>query len=298
MFDGVKKRINAFQKEATTLLKRELDEKNLEKMLWDFEIGLIESDVALPVAEEIVQSVKAKLLDTKRKHAEDILENAIRDALEKVLSVRDFDFDEYIKNAKKPIKILFVGVNGVGKTTTIAKMAQHLQKNGHSIIIAAGDTHRAGASEQIGIHAKRLGVKLIEHQVGADPTAVIYDGVQYATARQKDVLLADTAGRLHTKVGLMDQLKKIYRVTSPDLVIFVDEAIAGNDAVVRAKMFKDTIDINGSILTKADVDVKGGAAISIAYATGSPILFLGTGQEYDDLVKFKPEWLFDRLFGG
>ena len=296
MFDGVRKRINAFQKEATTLLKRELDEKTLDKMLWDFELGLIESDVALPVAEDIVQSVKEKLFDKKRKNADDIIENAIRDALEKVLSAKDLDFDDYIKNAKKPINILFVGTNGTGKTTTIAKIAQHLQKNGYSVVIAAGDTHRAGASEQIGIHAKRLGVKLIEHQVGADPTAVIYDGVQYAKARHKDVLLADTAGRLHTKVGLMDQLKKICRVTSPDLVIFVDEAIAGNDAVLRAQMFNETVDINGSILTKADVDVKGGAAVSIAYATGSPILFLGTGQEYNDLVKFQPEWLFDRLF--
>ncbi len=296
MFDGVRKRINAFQKEATTLLKRELDEKTLDKMLLDFELSLIESDVALPVAENIVQSVKAKLFDTKRKQADDLIESAIRDTLERILYSKDFDFDEYIKTTKKPIKILFVGINGVGKTTAIAKIAHRLQKNGYSVVIAAGDTHRAGASEQIGIHAKRLGVKLIEHQVGADPTAVIYDGVQYAKARHKDVLLADTAGRLHTKVGLMDQLKKICRVTSPDLILFVDEAIAGNDAVIRAQMFKETVDIDGSILTKADVDVKGGAAISIAYATGAPILFLGTGQEYEDLVKFQPEWLFDRLF--
>ncbi|HIH37069.1 MAG TPA: signal recognition particle-docking protein FtsY [Methanocellales archaeon] len=296
MFDGVKKRIHAFQKEATTFLKGELDEKTLDKMLLDFELSLIESDVALPVAEAIIQSVKANLFDTKRKQADDVLEGAIRDTLKKVLYSSDFDFDEYIKNAAKPVKILFVGINGVGKTTTLAKIAQRLQKNGHSVVIAAGDTHRVGASEQISIHANRLGVKLIEHQIGADPTAVIYDGVQYAAARHKDVLLADTAGRLHTKVGLMDQLKKICRVISPDLVIFVDEAIAGNDAVVRAQMFKETVDIDGSILTKADVDVKGGAAISIAYATGSPILFLGTGQEYEDLVKFQPEWLFDRLF--
>ena len=296
MFDGVRKRFNAFQKEAKALLKRELDEKTLEKMLWDFEIGLLESDVALPVAEDIVQSIRARLLGTKRKHADDILESALRDALGKVLSAKDLDFDEYIESAKKPINIVFVGINGTGKTTTIAKIAHRLKKSGYSIVIAAGDTHRAGASEQIGIHAKRLGVKLIEHQVGADPAAVVYDGVQYARARHKDVLLADTAGRLHTKVGLMDQLKKICRVTSPDLVIFVDETIAGNDAVVRAKMFNEVVGIDGSILTKADVDAKGGSAISIAYATGAPILFLGTGQEYDDMVKFQPEWLLDRLF--
>jgi len=162
--------------------------------------------------------------------------------------------------------------------------------------LAAGDTFRAGAIEQLQRHADNLGLKMIKHQEGGDPAAVIYDSLEYAKARKIDVVLADTAGRMHTNINLMDQLKKICRVSPPDLVIFVDEAIAGNDAVERAHLFNQTVPISGSILTKSDADSKGGAAISIAHTTGKPILFFGVGQEYDDIVKFDPQWLVDRLF--
>ncbi len=302
MFDVLRKKVGAFKSETKTLiLERELDEKSLEKPLQTFELSLIESDVAVPVAESIISSVKAELLGTKigrRANIDEILESALRKAMVKALSVDEFDFDEYIKKAEKPVNIVFVGVNGTGKTTTIAKIAQRLKKQRYSVVIASADTYRAGATEQIEVHAERLNLKVIKHQLGGDPAAVVYDGVQYARARHKDVVLADTAGRMHTNVNLMEELKKISRVTSPDLVIFVDEAIAGNDAVERARKFNETMGIGGSILTKVDVDAKGGAAISIAHITGKPILFLGTGQEYDDLTKFQPDWLVDRLLEG
>lgn len=302
MFDALRRKVGAFKSETKTLiLERELDEKSLEKPLQTFELSLIESDVAVPVAESIISSVKAELLGAKigrRANVDKILGSALRKAMVKAFSVDEFDFDGYIKKAEKPVNIVFVGVNGTGKTTTIAKVAQRLKKQGYSVVIASADTYRAGATEQIEVHAERLNLKVIKHQLGGDPAAVVYDGVQYARARHKDVVLADTAGRMHTNVNLMEELKKISRVTNPDLVIFVDEAIAGNDAVERAKKFNETVGIGGSILTKVDVDAKGGAAISIAHTTGKPILFLGTGQEYDDLVKFQPEWLVDRLLGG
>jgi len=301
MFDALRRKVDAFRSETKTLiLERELDKKSLEKPLQTFELSLIESDVAVPVAESVISSIKAELLGTKigrRADVEKILASALRKAMIKALSVDKFDFDEYIKKAKKPVNIVFVGVNGTGKTTTIAKVAQRLKKQGYSVVIASADTYRAGATEQIDMHAERLNLKVIKHQLGSDPAAVVYDGLQYAGARHKDVVLADTAGRMHTNVNLMEELKKISRVTNPDLVIFVDEAIAGNDAVERAKKFNETMGISGSILTKVDVDAKGGATISIAHTTGKPILFLGTGQEYDDLIKFKPDWLVDRLLG-
>ena len=190
-----------------------------------------------------------------------------------------------------------MGVNGTGKTTTIAKVAKRLLNAGYSVVIASADTYRAGAAEQIEEHASRLGVKVIKHQYGADPAAVVYDAVKYAKANRRDVVLADTAGRMHTSVNLMEQLKKICRVTNPDMVVFVDEAIAGNDAVERAKRFNELIGIDASILTKADIDDKGGAAISIAHSTSKPIIFLGTGQGYENLEKFDANSFVERLLG-
>ncbi|MGA3198759.1 MAG: signal recognition particle-docking protein FtsY [Halobacteriota archaeon] len=283
-----------------SLFEREIKEKDLEEPLWDLEIALLESDVAMSVSEEIVDTVKKELIGTKRKWRQDVgtlVEQALRDGILKVLDVNGLDFDELVKKAPKPVTIVFTGINGTGKTTTIAKLAYRLKNQGYAVVLAAGDTYRAGALEQIERHADNLGVKLIKHQQGADPAAVIYDAVQYARAKHKDVVLADTAGRIHTNVNLMNQLKKIERVIDADLVVFVDEALAGNDAVERALQFNTAMAIDGSILTKVDADSKGGTAISIAHATNKPILFLGLGQKYDDIVKFNPQWLLSRLFG-
>jgi len=276
-----------------------IGESGLKDHLWELEMALLESDVALPVAEKIVESVKIELVGSRRKIGSDtgqIVEEALKKSILEVISVETFDFDEFVKKASKPVSIVFVGVNGTGKTTTVAKMAERFKSQGYSVVIAAGDTFRAGAIEQIDRHAEALGIKIIKHQEGSDPAAIIYDAIQFAKAKHKDIVLADTAGRLHTNINLMDQLKKVCRINNPSLIIFVDEAIAGNDAVERAKMFNNAVPFHGSVLTKADADSKGGAAISISYTTGKPILFLGVGQTYKDLVKFEPQWLIDRLF--
>ncbi|MDY6965287.1 MAG: signal recognition particle-docking protein FtsY [Halobacteriota archaeon] len=318
MLDGLKKRLNVFTKEVDDTVKSKdtgisdkvkaivldqeviLDEKDLEKPLWDLEVALLESDVALSVADKIVDLVKGELVGERkawRTKTSNITEKALKNALLSVLSVDDLEFEKFLKDSKKPVNIVFVGVNGTGKTTSIAKLAHKLLDDGYSVVLASGDTFRAGATEQIERHANNLGLKLIKHQEGADPAAVVYDAISFAKARRKDVVLADTAGRVHTNINLMDQLKKICRVNNPDLVIFVDEAIAGNDAVDRAKQFNEAINIDASILTKMDADAKGGAAISIAHCTGKPIIYVGTGQEYGDLEKFDPEWLVERLIG-
>ncbi|HMB44265.1 MAG TPA: signal recognition particle-docking protein FtsY [Candidatus Methanoperedens sp.] len=276
-----------------------IQESSVKDILWELEMALLENDVALPVAEKIVESIKLELVGTRRKIGSDtgkIVEDALKKAILKVISVDSFDFDGFVRKVNKPVSIVFVGVNGTGKTTTIAKMAERFKSQNYSVVIAAGDTFRAGAIEQIDRHAEALGVKIIKHQEGSDPAAIIYDAIQFAKAKHKDVVLADTAGRMHTNINLMDQLKKVCRVNNPDLIIFVDEAIAGNDAVERAKLFNNAVPFNGSILTKADADSKGGAAISITYTTGKPILFLGVGQTYKDLIKFEPQWLISRLF--
>ncbi len=285
---------------AAALGRVVIDEERLEGPLWELEMALLESDVEMGVAEEILDRVREELVGETRTMLSStggVVEEALADAIYEVISVGQFDFDERIAAAEKPVVIVFTGVNGVGKTTSIAKLSRYLEERGHSSVLANGDTYRAGANEQIREHAERLDRKLIAHDQGSDPTAVIYDAVEYAKANGVDVVLGDTAGRLHTDRGLMDQLAKIDRVVGPDMVLFVDEAVAGQDAVSRAREFNEAASIDGAILSKADADSQGGAAISIAHVTGKPILFLGTGQGYDDLVRFDPEEMVDRLLG-
>ncbi len=298
-------KIGAKEKISSLILKREIviDESKLDKIIPELEIALLESDVAFDVVDRISEELRVRLSGRKKKIGESISEIVLRELkeiLKEILSSNSFDFDEWAKKAvteRKPVTILFVGVNGTGKTTTIAKIAKRLMSMGYSVVLAAGDTFRAGAIEQLEEHAKRLDVKLIKHSPGSDPAAVIYDAIKHAESKGVDFVLADTAGRMHTKKNLIDQLGKIKRVTSPDLILFVDESIAGNDAIERAEMFNSAVGIDGSILTKLDADPKGGTAISIAYVTEKPILFMGTGQEYGDIVKFDAEWLVERVFG-
>ncbi len=297
---GLKEKIVALVKDREVII----DKKSVDDILEDLEIILLESDVAFEVVEEISSQLKARLVGRRKKIGEklsDIVINELKLIILDILDRNRFDFDEFIETKlkeKKPLNIIFVGVNGTGKTTTIAKVAKRLMDFGYSVVLAAGDTFRAGAIEQLEEHGNRLGVRVIKHKQGADPAAVIYDAIKHAESKGIDVVLADTAGRMHTKKNLIDQLAKIKRVTKPDLTIFVDESIAGNDAVERARMFNEAVGIDGSILTKIDADPKGGTAISISYVTGKPVLFLGTGQGYDDLVKFDSKWLVERIFGG
>jgi signal recognition particle-docking protein FtsY len=300
-FKKFSSKVGFTQKAKALVLNREvyLDSKDLEEPLWELEMGLLESDLALSVSEAIVESVKKQLTGTTKRigsNTGEIVEEALKKAIFDVMSANTFDFDEYVKDKEKPVHIVFVGINGTGKTTSIAKLTHRLLESDYSVVLAAGDTFRAGAIDQLGIHADRLGVKMIKHQPGADPAAVIYDAVKYAKAHNIDFVLSDTAGRMHTNLNLMSQMEKICRVSTPDLIIFVDEAVAGNDAVERAAQFNEAVPIDGSILTKIDADAKGGAAISIAYITGKPILFFGIGQGYEDLKKFDPDWFIDQLF--
>jgi fused signal recognition particle receptor len=277
-----------------------IEEEDLEDPLWELEMALLESDVEMNVAEAILETIRENLVGESRKQVQStgqLVEEALHEALYDVISVGQFDFDGRVAEADKPVVIIFTGVNGVGKTTSIAKMSRYFEQQGLSTVLANGDTYRAGANEQLRKHAENLDRKVIAHEQGGDPAAVIYDAVEYAEANDVDVVLGDTAGRLHTSNDLMEQLAKIDRVVGPDMTLFVDEAVAGQDAVQRAKTFNDAAEIDGAILTKADADSQGGAAISIAYVTGKPILFLGTGQGYEDLQRFDPEALVDSLLG-
>jgi fused signal recognition particle receptor len=284
------------------ITERELivSEKNIADALDELEMTLLESDVALPVTDAIIANVRAELVGKHRKIGESVdalVVSALKNALLKVLG-NGFDLIGYITTHEHPVKILFTGVNGTGKTTTVAKIGAYLKKQGYTVVIGAGDTYRAGAIEQIAVHAERLGIKVIQHQEGADPSAVLFDSVQYATSHKIDVVLADTAGRFHNKSNLMNQLEKIRRVMKPDLIVYVDEAVAGNDAVIRAAEFDRTVGADAVVLTKADMDSRGGAAISIAHTIGKPLMFLGVGQAYDDIIPFEPAQIVDELLGG
>ena len=282
-----------------SVMGRSLKEKKLDELLDELEVILLESDVALPVAEEIKEALKEELLGKRIKRDVDVdefIEVALMSAIRKVLAVDPVDLDAYVKEHEKPVVIMFVGVNGTGKTTTIARLAHRYKNMGLSSVFAAGDTFRAGAIEQIQIHGDRLGIKVIKHKAGSDPAAVAFDAVEHAKARYKDLVLIDTAGRMQTNINLMDEMKKIQRISHPDLVVFVGDSLAGNDAVEQASRFDEAVGIDIAILTKIDADAKGGAALSIAHAVGKPIAFVGTGQEYDDLEVFDPDWMVDRLF--
>ncbi|HSQ94180.1 MAG TPA: signal recognition particle-docking protein FtsY [Methanoregula sp.] len=283
------------------LIERELivSDKDVADALSELELTLLESDVALPATDAIVASVRKSLVGKHRKIGESVdslVVSALRAALLEVLG-GGFNLLDYIRTHPRPVRILFTGVNGTGKTTTVAKIGSYLKKQGFSVVIGAGDTYRAGAIEQIGVHAERLGIKIIQHPEGGDPSAVLFDTVQYATSHKIDVVLADTAGRFHNKANLMSQLDKIKRVMKPDLVVYVDEAVAGNDAVTRAFEFDKTIGADAVVLTKADMDSRGGAAISIAHTIGKPLMFIGTGQSYDDIAPFEPAQVVDDLLG-
>ena len=284
------------------VLEREfiVSDKSIAEALLELELTLLESDVALPVTDAIIINVRKNLVGKHRKIGESVdamVVGALKAALLEVLG-KGFDLKEYITTHPRPVKILFTGVNGTGKTTSVAKIGSYLHKQGFSVVIGAGDTYRAGAIEQIVVHAERLGIKIIQHKEGADPSAVLFDTVQYAISHKIDVVLADTAGRFHTKSNLMNQLEKIKRVMKPDLVVYVDEAVAGNDAVIRAAEFDRTVGADAIVLTKADMDSRGGAAISIAHTIGKPLMFLGVGQEYDDIIPFDPAGVVDELLDG
>ncbi|MFA5394856.1 MAG: signal recognition particle-docking protein FtsY [Methanogenium sp.] len=292
----------AFSAKIRSLIKDQeihISEKKIEGPLQELELILLENDVALRTVDAISAQMKKELTGSTKKigsSIDNLVMHALRDALLDVLG-EGFSLTAYIESHERPVKVLFTGVNGAGKTTTIAKVAAYLKAQGYSVVIGSGDTFRAGANEQMQTHADRVGVKVIRHQEGGDPSAVLFDAVQYAKAHGIDVVLADTAGRFHNRANLMNQLAKIRRVYSPDIIAYVDEAVAGNDAVIRAEEFNTAVGTDVVVLTKADMDTRGGAAISIAHTIGRPIMFLGTGQEYTDIIPFDPKTVVSYLLG-
>lgn len=279
-----------------------ISEKHLEDILWELEMGLLEGDVAMEVASAVVDSVKDDLVGRKIKRSNDITEytyKALRNAVAEIIDIPGKSMTEMIEAKKaqgEPLVVMFVGINGTGKTTTIGKLANYYLKKGYTPVIAAADTFRAGAIEQVNYHADKVGVKLIKHQKGSDPAAVAFDAVEHAKAQGKELVLIDTAGRMQTNTNLMDEMKKIKRVAKPDLVVFVGDALTGNDATQQASKFNEAIGLDGVILTKVDADSKGGASLSIGYVIKKPILFLGMGQGYDDIKEYDADWMLNQLF--
>jgi fused signal recognition particle receptor len=294
----------AFSSLTKIVSEKKLSEKEVDDILFNFQLTLLESDVAQEVVEKICADLRSQLMGMSVERSKDVgelvrerLRTSILEIFAKTGTVDVPGLIEAAKEKGEPFVILFLGINGTGKTTTVAKFAYFLKQNGFSVAVAAGDTHRAGAIEQLTQHADRMSVKVVAQRYGADPAAVARDGVLYAKAHHVDVLIVDSAGRMQTNQNLMEEMGKIVRVVSPNLKIFIGDSLAGNDAISQAQMFSKYTGFDGAILTKTDADTKGGAALSIAFVTGRPIMFLGVGQEYKDLKKFDANSFVDLLLG-
>jgi len=293
MFEKLKSGLKGLINKVTTT---ELKAENLRPVLSEFKMNLVENDVAFPVAERTCAEMEKRLDGVQVKRLEDrrqIVEKNLREVLLEIMLTNDkMNLLEAVEDKRKlgePFVIVFVGINGTGKTTTIAKVARLLNKKGYSVVLACSDTYRAGSIEQLEEHAKRLGIRMIKHKYGADPAAVAYDTINHAKAHGTNVVLIDTAGRMQTNRNLMNELAKIKRIVNPDLTILTVDSLTGNDAVMQAEEFHKSVGIDATILTKVDADVKGGSALSVTYVTKKPIIFIGTGQRYDDLEEFNPE---------
>jgi len=284
--------------------KTELKGKDLDNVLDEFQLSLIENDVAVSAADFISSELKEKLKDVQfarftdpRTRVKVILQEVLLSLLQRAGQLDIFALIDKKKGIGEPAVLVFIGINGTGKTTSIAKLAHILQKKGQTVILAASDTYRSGSIEQLEEHARRIGVRVIKHQYGADPAAVAFDAVNYAKAHRINAVLIDTAGRMQNNKNLLEEMRKIVRVTNPDLTILVVDALTGNDAVEQGKVFSEAVKIDGIILAKLDADVKGGSAISLSYIMGKPVTMVGTGQKYDDLEPFQAEAIVKNLIG-
>ena len=276
---------------------------SLDNLLEELEWIMLESDISSDAVSAVMKALSNNLVGQRLRKGADlskVLEASLKRALRSILQAGYWDFFEsiqkFVDSGDTPVIIMFVGVNGTGKTTTIAKVAHQLQSRGLSVIAAAGDTFRAGAIEQLESHCEKLGIRCVSSQRGGDSAAIARDAVDSARAKGIDVVLVDTAGRMQNKMNLMAELEKVRRVTNPHLTLFVGDALAGNDAVDQAKNFQQMLKFDGAVLTKLDTDAKGGAGLSIAHATKKPIILCGVGQEYDDIIQFDPDWLLEQLF--
>ena len=291
----VKEKEEREEKSVLSFFKRKFTQEKFDSLFPELETALLQSNVSLKVVDEIRKKLEKEVVN--QNISEDDLEKKLKIIIESLLLDPPDIISEIKSKIKKksPFVISFVGINGSGKTTTIAKFANLLKKENLSVCLAAADTFRSAAIEQLSQHAERLEVPIIKKDYGADPASVGFDAIAYAKKHKIDVVLIDTAGRMQTKDSLMKEMEKIMRVCSPDMKIFVGESITGNDATEQAAAFNESISIDGLILSKADVDDKGGTALSVSFITGKPILFLGTGQTYDDLELFDKEKIMKNL---
>lgn len=293
MFEKLK---SGFKGLVTKVTTTELKSDNLNPILSDFKMSLAENDVAFPVADKICDDLEKRLVGVQVKRLEDrkkvVDENLRQVLLNVMLTDKHIDLLAMAEEKRKktqPFTLMFVGINGTGKTTTIAKVAQWFRNKNYSVILAAADTYRAGSIEQLEEHGRRLGMRVIKSIYGGDPAAVGFDAVNHAKAHGINVVLIDTAGRMQTNQNLMNELIKVKRVVKPDLTVFTVDSLIGNDAVTQAEEFNKAVGIDATILTKVDADVKGGSALSVTFVTQRPILFIGVGQTYKDLELFDPE---------
>lgn len=285
------KKKSFFDRFASKISKITISEEDFESYSEDLEMILLENNVAVEVSEKIIKQLKKDIIGKEflKKEVEGQIRESLKDIIYKIL-IEPFELIDKIREKKedkhKPHVILFCGINGTGKTTTMAKFGNLLKEKKLSCVFAAGDTFRAASIEQIKKHGNKLNIEVIAHEYGSDPASVGFDAIKYAEKNHIDVVLIDTAGRMHTEKNLMAQIEKVVRVCKPDTKIFVGESITGNDIIEQIKVFDESVKIDGIILSKADIDEKGGTALSVGYITEKPILYLGTGQEYKDLQKF------------
>ena len=295
--EGLTKTRSAMRGSLDRLLGRAVDPALLE----EFEGALISSDLGVPAAERVITQLKEALKGTdasQAAHVQDTLRNTL---LEVLAPASGPTFEELIAQGPKPFVVLVVGVNGVGKTTSMAKLAQRLVQGKHVPLLVAADTFRAAAIEQLQVWADRIGVEVIRHRHGADPAAVAYDGIAAAKARQADVVLIDTAGRLHTKSNLMEELRKVTRVIgqalpgAPHEVLLVLDATVGQNALAQARQFREIVGVTGLALTKLDGTAKGGIVVAIAEELKLPVRLIGVGEGVEDLQDFQPRAFVNAL---
>ncbi|MGC8975479.1 MAG: signal recognition particle-docking protein FtsY [Thermoprotei archaeon] len=301
MFRKIREALSSFVSTlGEAVSKKELSEKEFNEIFDEFQWLLLEGDVAFEAVEILRSRLAKKLVSAKVPrlgNSREYVLGVIKETLKELLTESTFgkDLCTLVSESQKPYVVVFLGVNGVGKTTTIAKVAYKLRNSGFKPLIVAADTFRAGALEQLEIHAGRIGVPLIKGKYGADPAAVAKDGVVHAVKNKYDAVLIDTAGRMHTDRDLMEELRKVVRVVKPNLKILVLDALVGNDAVAQARWFDEAVGVDTVILTKVDADVKGGSALSIILTLGKKILYVGAGQKYDDLLEFNPDLILNNL---
>ena len=285
----------SFKEKLKKAVSKKISEKKFEELFWELEMGLLESNVAVEVIDKLKEGLKMEIVDVpiKGKVDEFVLEKLKENIRE--LFKKEVDLVEIIKKSEKPYVIVFLGVNGVGKTLSVAKVAKYLRNNGLSVIMAAGDTFRAAGNIQLAELGKKLDMPVMLQPSGSDSCALIFDTIKKAELKGIDVVLADTAGRMHSNQNLMEELDKIIRVNKPNFKLFVAESITGNDVIFQSKSFEKRVGMDGFLLSKADIDEKGGAIISVSYVLDKPILFLGTGQGLGDLEKFNLDKLLGKL---